>query len=125
MREDAIAGPKQPPGTDVNDAPTVQTPVETPPDPFLGTLFEGKYRIDKKLGEGGMGVVYRANHIFMERPVAIKFLHADRVADNATLERFKREALAAGRIQHPNATAVTDFGVSDNNIFYLVMEYLD
>lgn len=129
MWEDAISGSKQPQETEMNDtanSSTVETPApNTPADPFIGILFEGKYRIDKKLGEGGMGVVYRAKHIFMERPVAIKFLHADRVADSATLERFKREAVAAGRIQHPNATAVTDFGVSDKNIFYLVMEYLE
>src|SRR5262249_18237214 len=93
--------------------------------PLIGTLFEGKYRIEDKLGEGGMGVVYRATHIFMERPVAIKFLHAERLTDSAAIERFKREARAAGCIQHPHATAVTDFGVANGNIFYLVMEYLE
>jgi eukaryotic-like serine/threonine-protein kinase len=94
-------------------------------DPFIGTLFEGKYRIESKIGEGGMGAVYRATHIFMERPVAIKFLHGEHLADSSAVERFKREARAAGRIQHPNATAVTDFGVTSDNVFYLVMEYLE
>lgn len=94
-------------------------------DPLIGTLFEGKYRIESKIGEGGMGAVYRATHIFMERPVAIKFLHGDRTTDTAAIERFKVEARAAGRIQHPHATAVTDFGVTSDNIFYLVMEYLE
>lgn len=91
----------------------------------MGTVFEGKYKIESKLGEGGMGVVYKATHIFMERAVAIKFLHGDRVKDTSTLDRFKREAMAAGRLQHPNATAVIDFGVSNENTFYLVMEYLN
>lgn len=94
-------------------------------DPLIGTLFEGKYKIESKIGEGGMGSVYRATHIFMERPVAIKFLHGDRTTDTAAIERFKVEARAAGRIQHPHATAVTDFGVTSNNTFYLVMEYLE
>jgi serine/threonine protein kinase len=91
---------------------------------LIGTIFEGKYKIESKLGEGGMGVVYRAMHMLMDRPVAIKFLHSDRLTDNAAIERFKREARAAGRIQHPNATAVLDFGIA-NDIFYLVMEYLE
>lgn len=90
----------------------------------IGLVFEGKYLIEEKIGEGGMGVVYRATHILMERPVAIKFLHSDRLSNNTAIERFKKEAKAAGRIQHPNATAVLDFGVS-NNTFYLVMEYLE
>jgi eukaryotic-like serine/threonine-protein kinase len=72
-----------------------------------------------------MGAVYKATHIFMERPVAIKFLHGENLADSSAVERFKREARAAGRIQHPNATAVTDFGVTPENVFYLVMEYLE
>lgn len=72
-----------------------------------------------------MGAVYRATHIFMERPVAIKFLHGDRTTDTAAIERFKVEARAAGRIQHPHATAVSDFGVTSDNTFYLVMEYLE
>ncbi len=94
-------------------------------DPLIGTLFEGKYKIESKIGEGGMGAVYRATHIFMERPVAIKFLHGDRTTDTAAIERFKVEARAAGRIQHPHATAVSDFGVTSDNTFYLVMEYLE
>src|SRR5437879_517190 len=95
-----------------------------PADSLLGTVFENKYYIEKRLGEGGIGVVYRATHIFMQRPVAIKFLRSDYLANNATIECFKQEALAAGRLQHPNATAVLDFGVT-NDTFYLVMEYLE
>jgi serine/threonine protein kinase len=93
-------------------------------DALRNTIFEGKYRIEERLGEGGMGVVYRATHILMDRPVAIKFLHSDRLNSTLAVERFKQEARAAGRIHHPNATAVLDFGLADN-IFYLVMEYLE
>jgi eukaryotic-like serine/threonine-protein kinase len=91
---------------------------------LLNSVFEGKYRIEKKLGEGGMGMVYKAHHILMDRPVAIKFLHADKTADQTTLDRFRREAMASAKINHPNACTVTDFGISADNTFYLVMEYL-
>lgn len=93
-------------------------------DPYIGTLFENKYLIETKLGAGGMSVVYRAKHILMDRPVAIKFLHIERTFHDRAIEYFKQEARAAGRIQHPNATNVLDFGHT-NGIFYLVMEYLE
>lgn len=72
-----------------------------------------------------MGMVYKAHHVLMDRPVAIKFLHANQTADQTTLDRFRREAMASAKINHPNACAVTDFGVSADNTFYLVMEFLD
>lgn len=71
-----------------------------------------------------MGMVYKAHHILMDRPVAIKFLHANQTADQTTLDRFRREAMASAKINHPNACAVTDFGISSDNTFYLVMEFL-
>jgi serine/threonine protein kinase len=92
--------------------------------PLIGTLFDGKYRIEESLGKGGMGIVYRAVHVFMDRPVAIKFLKRDRLNNTDAIERFKREARAAGRIQHQHATAVLDFGMADKTL-YLVMEYLE
>ncbi|HNH82384.1 MAG TPA: bifunctional serine/threonine-protein kinase/formylglycine-generating enzyme family protein [Acidobacteriota bacterium] len=94
-------------------------------DPLVGTVFEGKYQILAKLGEGGMGVVYRAHHVHMDVDVAIKFLHHNLTEDPSILERFKREARAAVRINHPNATTVMDFGVLPDNTAYLVMEYLE
>ncbi|MBI4851904.1 MAG: protein kinase [Acidobacteria bacterium] len=94
-------------------------------DKFIGTVFDGRYKIESKLGYGGMAVVYKATHLFMERLVAIKLLHSENVADVGYIERFKQEARAAGRIQHPNAVGISDFGVTNDNIFYLVMEYLE
>src|SRR5262249_49810155 len=91
-------------------------------DSLVGTLFEDKYLIEGKVGEGGMGVLYRPTQIRVERPVENKSPHSARLTDPAAKERFKREARPAGRIQPPNATAVLDFGVT-NDIFYLVMEY--
>ncbi|MBI4851899.1 MAG: protein kinase [Acidobacteria bacterium] len=108
------------------DVESVSSPAKTKPtDSLVGTLFDGKYRIEEKIGQGGMAVVYRATHIFMERLVAIKFLRGDYLNKDVIIERFKQEARAAGRIQHPNAVAIIDFGVTSDNTFYLVMEYLE
>lgn len=97
--------------------------VET--DPFLGRTIEGKYRIEAKLGEGGMGTVYRARHVLMDSLVAIKVLHPTLVSDATSVARFQREAQAAARIRHPNAVAVSDFGVTDDQTNYIVMELFE
>jgi serine/threonine-protein kinase len=93
-------------------------------DRLLGQVLAGKYRIDEKIDEGGMGCVYRATHVLMEKVVAVKVLHPALAADDKIVQRFTREAKAASRISHPHAINVTDFGESDNGVVYLVMEYL-
>jgi serine/threonine protein kinase len=96
------------------------------PDPFVGKLLDDKYRLEEKAGEGGMGTVYRATHVQMENTVAVKILHPHLASDHTAVERFRREARAAAQIRHPNAVAVTDFGVSrTEGIAYLVMEFLE
>ncbi|HET8677114.1 MAG TPA: protein kinase, partial [Blastocatellia bacterium] len=80
---------------------------KTEPDEFVGRLIEEKYRIEEKIGEGGMGKVYRATHIHIGHTVAIKILHSQLASDQTAIERFRREAMAAAQIQHPNAVAVT------------------
>ena len=99
--------------------------VETPTDPLIGVKFDGKYRLDEKLGVGGMGTVYRATHLLIDRPVAIKVLNSRFVEDEAALIRFRREARAAGRLQHANAVTVTDFGTTTDGYVYIVMELLE
>ena len=94
-------------------------------DPLLGQVLDEKYRLDERLGEGGMGTVYRATHLLIERPVAVKVLNPRLVADETARERFRREARAAGRLQHSNAVAVTDFGETRDGLVYLVMELLE
>jgi len=95
-------------------------------DPLVNTLLDDKYRLDARVGEGGMGSVYRATHVQMEHTVAVKVLHSDLASDQIAVERFRREARAAAQIRHPNAVAVTDFGVTKNEgIAYLVMEFLE
>lgn len=94
-------------------------------DPLIGQTLDEKYRLERRLGEGGMGVVYRARHLQMDRPVAIKVLHEDLVEDEAARIRFQREARAAVRLQHQNAVAVTDFGEASGGYVYIVMELLE
>src|SRR5918992_1028542 len=93
-------------------------------DRLVGQVLAGKYRIDDKIDEGGMGCVYRATHVLMEKVVAVKVLHPALAADDKIVQRFTREAKAASRISHPHAINVTDFGEAENGIVYLVMEYL-
>src|SRR5437870_10567364 len=101
------------------------TLVDAPVDRLIGQVFDGKYRLDERLGEGGMGTVYRATHLLIDRPVAIKVLNERFVTDEAAQERFRREARAAGRIQHTNAVTVTDFGRTTEGLVYIVMELLE
>src|SRR5256714_6708640 len=101
------------------------TIADVPIDPLLGRVFEGKYRLDERLGGGGMGTVYRATHLLIDRPVALKVLSQRFVGDQTAQQRFRREARAAGRMQHPNAVTVTDFGATDDGYLYIVMELLE
>ncbi|OYT72898.1 MAG: hypothetical protein CFK52_03615 [Chloracidobacterium sp. CP2_5A] len=93
---------------------------------LMPVIIDGKYRIEKKIGEGGMGQVYRAIHVEIGSPFAVKVLHAQFGEDEKAIERFRREAQAAAQIRHPNAVSVTDFGVTkDSSLVYFVMEYLE
>ena len=91
----------------------------------LGSVLDGRYRIDAVLGTGGMGRVYRAEHTKIGKSVAIKVLHADLGRNREASQRFQREAIASGRLDHPNIVGVSDFGVLDDGAFYLVMEVLE
>jgi serine/threonine protein kinase len=100
------------------------TMADVPVDRLIGQVFDGKYRLDERLGGGGMGTVYRATHLLIDRPVAVKVLSQRFVGDETAQQRFRREARAAGRMQHPNAVTVTDFGANDGYL-YIVMELLE
>ena len=93
-------------------------------DSLIGTTLAGKYRVDARLNEGGMGTVYRGTHVLMDKTVAIKVLRPSLAADEKIVARFSREARAASRISHPNALSVTDFGEDDSGHVFLVMEFL-
>ncbi len=94
----------------------------------IGQTLDEKYQIERELGRGGMGTVYLATHLGTERPVAIKIIAPQFMQRPEFVERFRREARAAGRLRHPNVVNVTDFGFAhtvDGQVAYLVMEYLD
>src|SRR6476659_644119 len=95
---------------------------------YVGQVLDGKYRLENLLGQGGMGAVYLATHLGTERYVALKLISPRFMRNDEFVERFKREARAAGRLRHPNVVDVTDFGfasVREGQVAYLVMEYLD
>src|SRR5689334_15037128 len=90
----------------------------------IGTVLDGRYRIDSVLGKGAMACVYLGAHVGIGRPVAIKVLRPDIGGTQDAGKRFKREALASGRLDHPNVVGVSDFGVLEDGSSYLVMEAL-
>ncbi|HRI10959.1 MAG TPA: serine/threonine-protein kinase, partial [Nannocystaceae bacterium] len=92
---------------------------------LIGTVIAGRYRIDKLLGEGGMGAVYRGFHLHLRRDFAIKVLHPDVTRDPEISRRFEREAQSAARLDHPNCIQVTEFGTTDDGIKYMVMQLLE
>ena len=95
---------------------------------YVGHVLDEKYRLERLLGRGGMGAVYLATHLGTARYVALKLIAPQFMRNDEFVERFKREARAAGRLRHPNVVDVTDFGfaeITGEPVAYLVMEYLD
>jgi serine/threonine-protein kinase len=94
-------------------------------DSLINQTLDEKYFLEERLGEGGMGTVYRARHLLMDRPVAVKVLHSRFVDNEAARTRFQLEARAAVMLHHTNAVSVTDFGQTADGNVYLVMELLE
>ena len=93
-----------------------------PPDPRLGTVVAGRYRLILRLGSGGMGTVYEAEQLITRKRVAVKILQSGLGRIDIIRRRFEREALAASRLDHPNIVSVADFGLLDDGGLYLAME---
>jgi serine/threonine protein kinase/tetratricopeptide (TPR) repeat protein len=92
---------------------------------FTGRVIDNRYRILRKIGEGGMGSVYAGAHVEIDKDVAVKILHPIYSGQQDLVERFRREARAASRIGHPNIIDVTDYGTTEEGCAYFVMEHLD
>ena len=93
-------------------------------DPIVGTVIAGKYRIDAVLGRGGMGAVYRATHVMLNKTVAVKTINRDLIESAEMVQRFQREARAATSLEHPNIVAVYDLGQADDGGLYIAMEFV-
>jgi serine/threonine-protein kinase len=91
----------------------------------VGDLVGGKYRITRVLGRGGMGIVYEALQLRLDRKVALKMLHRTLLASSSVVERFEREARAAAKLKGPNVADVLDVDVTEHGIPFIVMEYLE
>ncbi|MEN6645081.1 MAG: Stk1 family PASTA domain-containing Ser/Thr kinase [Armatimonadia bacterium] len=90
---------------------------------MIGSLVAGRYRLDARIGEGGVALVYKALDITLEREVAVKILRPEMASNEEVVARFRREAHAAAKLNHPNIVQIYDTGV-DEDIYYIVMEYL-
>src|SRR4029078_10342011 len=90
----------------------------------LDTQQIGQYTLEKKLGAGGMGVVYKGHHAMLRRETAIKMLHLDKVND-ASIARFEREVQITCKLNNPNTVAIYDYGRTPEGVFYYAMEFLD
>ncbi|HEY4392624.1 MAG TPA: protein kinase, partial [Polyangia bacterium] len=94
-------------------------------DPLIGAVLGDRYRVISRIGVGGMGVVYRAQHTTLKRDLAVKVLLPEFGGKEEFVRRFEREAESASRLAHPHIIAVTDFGRTPEGLLFLVMEYLD
>jgi tRNA A-37 threonylcarbamoyl transferase component Bud32/tetratricopeptide (TPR) repeat protein len=95
------------------------------PDPLVGSCIDKRYEVIRRLGQGGMGTVYEVQHVRLKKRFAMKFIRHDLTELTDFGKRFEREALATSKQKHPNCVAVTDFGRTERDELYLVMEYLE
>lgn len=91
-------------------------------DPRIGEVLDGKYRLDARLGQGGMGAIYRATHLMLDKQVAVKLIKPELVGSPDLVRRFQREARAAGNLSHPNIAAAYDLGQTADGTLYIAME---
>ncbi|MDB4955180.1 MAG: serine/threonine protein kinase with repeat [Myxococcales bacterium] len=112
---------------DATDPALTNTPIPLDGDgaELIGMVVDNRYRLEATLGRGGMGLVFRATHIGLRRQVAVKILHPSLAASPEVRNRFEREALAVGKVDHPNCVATYDVGRLPGGAMYLAMEVLE
>jgi TonB family protein len=108
-----------------SEAATIVGTKEPQTDPMIGRVIAGRYRLLEKIGQGGMGAVYKGQHIKINRLTAIKLLTSELVSNQEFITRFQREAEMASQIDHPNAVAIYDFGEAEDGLVYLAMEFVN
>jgi serine/threonine protein kinase len=104
--------------------PQARPPPAKPTDPMIGRVVAGRYRLESRLGEGGMGIVYRARHVLIDRVVALKLIRPDLRGETHLRAWMLREARAANRVDHAHIIDIHDIGETEDGELYLVMEYL-
>lgn len=102
-----------------------EMPIDALNENLVGKVVAGHFQILSKIGEGGMSVVYKARHMLMNKQVALKMLHPHMIGREQSRDRFRQEAQAVSQIDHPNVVRIFDFGISEDNRPYIVMDYLD
>src|ERR1700742_2616893 len=105
--------------------PQTPRPLPKPARSLIGTIISERYRIERLLGEGGMGAVYQAEHTLMRKRMAIKVLHPEMTRLPEVVTRFEHEAMAAAHIDHPNVVGASDFGKLEDGSFFLALEYVE
>jgi len=105
-------------------SPSTNTRAASPADSMLGRVVAGRYRLEARLGEGGMGIVYRARHVLIDRVVALKLIRPDLRGETHLRAWMLREARAANRVDHAHIIDIHDIGETEDGELYLVMEYL-
>ncbi len=94
-------------------------------DPFVGKIIDGRYEMLQRVGEGGMGVVYKCKQISIDRIIALKMLNQQMASDPTWVQRFYNEAKACSKLQHPNTIRMFDFGQTTDGRLFMTMEFLD
>ncbi len=102
----------------------IESVAQSTADPLIGTTLGGRYQIIRRIGEGGMGIVYEAQHVVIQKPVAVKVLRDDSAGRPENVARFRQEAISASRIGHENIIDISDFGQTPQGYHYFVMEML-
>src|SRR5713226_5310928 len=110
--------------TDFATCPKDQTVLRTITDLAPGMVLRGKYRIEEKIGEGGMASVYRASHVHFNEELAIKVVSSALSGNQDFLDRFKREAVITRKLRHPNAVRLDDFDITEDGRPFIAMEYV-